>query len=66
MGISVGPLVSYLTAWSLLGLQRIIMWEVPFLGLKVVAVRIVASFFLPLFTGWLSELLWNKWTQWNP
>ena len=37
MGVGVGPLVAYLTAWSLYGLQRIIMWEIPFLGAKVVA-----------------------------
>jgi uncharacterized membrane protein YraQ (UPF0718 family) len=37
MGVGVGPLVAYLTAWSLYGLQRIIMWEIPFLGAKIVA-----------------------------
>ena len=66
IGISIGPLVSYLTAWSLLGLQRIIMWEIPFLGMKVVLVRIAASFLFPLFAGWFSELLWSKWTEWHP
>jgi uncharacterized membrane protein YraQ (UPF0718 family) len=66
IGIGVGPLISYLTAWSILGLQRIIMWELPFLGPRVVVVRVVASFFFPLFAGWFSQLLWNKWTQWHP
>ncbi len=66
MGIGVGPLVSYLTAWSLFGLQRIIMWEIPFLGLKVVVVRLTASILFPLLAGWLSEILWNKWTEWYP
>jgi uncharacterized protein len=66
IGIGIGPLVSYLTAWSLLGLQRIIMWEIPFLGMKVVLVRIAASFLFPLLAGWFSELLWNKWTEWHP
>lgn len=32
MGVGIGPLVSYLTAWSLFGLQRIILWELPFFG----------------------------------
>lgn len=60
VGIGVGPLVAYLTAWSLFGLQRIIMWEIPFLGPKVVAVRVAVSLFFPFLAGWLSELIWSK------
>ena len=60
VGVGVGPLVAYLTAWSLFGLQRIIMWEIPFLGLKVVAVRIAVSLLFPLLAGWLSEIVWEK------
>ncbi|MGE5219540.1 MAG: permease [Chloroflexota bacterium] len=60
MGVGVGPLVAYLTAWSLFGMQRIIMWEIPFLGPKVVVIRFAVSFFFPLIAGWLCELLWNK------
>lgn len=60
MGVGVGPLVAYLTAWSLFGLQRVIMWEIPFLGPKVVAVRIAVSLFFPLFSGWLCQMIWDK------
>ncbi|HUC99476.1 MAG TPA: permease [Candidatus Polarisedimenticolaceae bacterium] len=60
VGIGVGPLVAYLTAWSLFGLQRVIMWEIPFLGPKIVAVRFAVSFFFPVLAGWLCELIWNK------
>jgi uncharacterized protein len=60
MGVGVGPLIAYLTAWSLFGLQRIIMWEIPFLGPKVVAVRFAVSFFFPFLAGWLCEIAWNK------
>jgi uncharacterized membrane protein YraQ (UPF0718 family) len=60
MGVGVGPLVAYLSAWSLFGLQRVIMWEIPFLGPKVVALRIAVSLFFPLLAGWLCEWLWNK------
>ena len=60
VGVGIGPLVSYLTAWSLLGLQRIIMWEIPFLGPKVVAVRFAVSFFFPFLAGWLCEIVWEK------
>jgi uncharacterized membrane protein YraQ (UPF0718 family) len=60
MGVGIGPLVAYLTAWSLFGLQRIIMWEIPFLGAKVVAIRFAVSFLFPLFAGWLCELIWDR------
>ena len=59
-GVGIGPLVAYLTAWSLFGLQRIIMWEIPFLGAKVVAIRFAVSFLFPLLAGWLCELVWDK------
>ena len=48
------------TAWSLFGLQRVIMWEIPFLGAKVVAVRVAVSFFFPLLAGWLCENIWDR------
>ncbi|HXG51364.1 MAG TPA: permease [candidate division Zixibacteria bacterium] len=60
VGVGVGPLVAYLTAWSLFGLQRIIMWEIPFLGPKVVAVRVAVSAVFPFLAGWASEILWNR------
>lgn len=62
MGISIGPLVSYLTAWSLFGMHRIIMWELPFLGPRVVLVRVLASILFPFLAGWFSEILWGKLT----
>ena len=59
-GVGIGPLVSYLTAWSLLGFQRLIMWEFPFLGFNVVIVRLIASLAFPIVAGWLSSYLWVK------
>ncbi|MGH7844092.1 MAG: permease [Candidatus Binatia bacterium] len=59
-GVGVGPMVSYLTAWSLFGLQRVIMWELPFLGLSVVAVRAASSFLFPILAGWISGYLWIR------
>jgi len=62
MGIGIGPLVSYLTAWALLGFQRIIMWELPFLGPQIVLIRILVSILFPFVAGWLSQILWDKFT----
>ena len=60
MGVGVGPLVAYLSAWSLFGLQRVIMWEIPFLGPKIVAIRVAVSLLFPFFAGWLCEMIWHK------
>jgi uncharacterized membrane protein YraQ (UPF0718 family) len=60
-GVGIGPLISYLTAWSVLGVHRAIVWEIPFLGPRVVAIRLAASFAFPVFAGWLSALLWKEW-----
>ena len=42
------PLVAYMTAWSLFGLQRIIAWEAPLMGWRFVAVRVVPSLAFPV------------------
>lgn len=60
LGVGIGPLVSYLTAWALLGLQRVIMWEIPFLGPQVVAIRLGVSILFPFLAGWLSEIVWGR------
>lgn len=60
VGVGVGALISYLTAWSLFGLQRIIMWEIPILGIEIVAACSAASFFFPVLAGWLGELIWAR------
>lgn len=60
IGVGIGPLIAYLTAWALFGMQRIIMWEIPFLGPRVVALRVAVSIFFPFLAGWLCEVIWGK------
>ena len=52
-GAAVPALVSYMTAWSLFGLQRIIAWEAPLMGWKFVWVRVIPSLAFPVVAGWL-------------
>ena len=52
-GMALGPLVAYMTAWSLFGMQRIIAWEAPLMGWKFVWVRIIPSLAFPVVAGWL-------------
>ena len=43
--------VVYVTAWATLGVQRIVVWELPFLGLDFVGLRLAACLPLPIIAG---------------
>lgn len=56
-GADRGSLVAYLTAWSLLGFQRVTVWEMPLLGLDFVWVRTLANLPFPIMAGLLARWL---------
>lgn len=58
-GAGVGPICAYIAAWSLVGLNRFLVWELPILGPQVACVRFLASVGLPPFIGWLGGLLYR-------
>lgn len=58
-GAGVGPVCAYIAAWALLGLNRLIVWELPILGLRVTIARFLASLAVPPFVGWLGGLLYR-------
>ena len=57
VGVGVPQIVAFLTSWGLLAIHRVIVWEVPLMGLNFVAVRLAAcAIFVPLsgfVAGWL-------------
>src|SRR5215510_12006236 len=55
-GAALPALVTYMTAWSLFGLQRIIAWEAPLLGWPFVFSRGVPSLALQVIAGWLVSV----------
>jgi uncharacterized membrane protein YraQ (UPF0718 family) len=57
-GMTLPPLVAYMTSWSLFGMQRIIAWEAPLLGWHFVAVRVVSSLAFPVLAGWLVAVFY--------
>jgi uncharacterized membrane protein YraQ (UPF0718 family) len=61
-GASVGAVTAYLSAWSLLGLHRVVAFEVPILGWRFAVVRLVASAAAPIGIGYLAQLLTSKTT----
>ncbi len=50
-GAAPPQLVAFLTAWSVFAMHRIAIYEAPMLGLRFLAVRLSASFILPLVAG---------------
>ncbi len=55
-GTGRGPLVAYLTAWATLGFQRIVIWEIPIMGLEFTALRVLVSLPLPIIAGLIARL----------
>ncbi len=57
IGAGVGPAVAFVTSWTLIGLNRAIIWEAPFLGVDFVTTRMLVSLPLPILAGFLAQAL---------
>ena len=49
--------VTYLTAWSLLAVHRLVAWEVPILGWRLAALRYGVSLAIPVLAGLAARAL---------
>ena len=56
-GADAGALVAYVAAWSLIGLYRQIIWEIPFMGGDVSLLRFFVSLPMPLLAGFVARWL---------
>ncbi len=56
-GAAAGPVVAFLTGWSLLALHRFVAWEVPIVGLRFAALRYGISLLLPVLAGLAARAL---------
>jgi len=54
-GAGAGPVVAFLTGWSLLALHRFVAWEVPILGWRFALLRWGVSLGLPVLAGLLAR-----------
>lgn len=66
VGADVGAVVVYITAWSLIGYQRALVWEFPFLGGDFVLWRIAASLPLPFLAGIVARIIARAWAKGRP
>lgn len=58
-GVGVGPLVTFITAKSLLSPTRLFSWEAPFLGWPFAAARAIPSLLLPPLVGIIGQRLFT-------
>jgi len=56
-GADVGALVAYLTSWAVLGLNRLLIWDLPFLGLEFSILRTVVCLPVPILAGIIARLV---------
>ncbi|MSP51426.1 MAG: hypothetical protein EXQ91_03410 [Alphaproteobacteria bacterium] len=54
-GADIGSLVAFLSAWELLAISRIVVWELPMMGGEFVFIRLVASIALPVLAGIIAR-----------
>lgn len=53
-GARLAVVISFVTAWSLYGLNRTIIWEMSFLHIDFVLLRVAICLPFPLLAGWLA------------
>ncbi len=56
-GAGTGPVVAFLSAWSLLAVHRFLAWEVPILGWRFAALRYATCLLLPIVAGLAARAL---------
>lgn len=50
-GAAPGPISAYLTAWSLLSVNRLLVWEIPVLGVPLAMSRWIVTLAVPVIVG---------------
>ena len=56
-GAASGPVIAFLTAWSLLAVHRFIAWEVPILGWEFASLRYGVSLVIPVLAGLAARVV---------
>ena len=65
-GAGVGPVIALLTGRALLGIQMLIVWQIPFLGVEIPLARYIACLFLPPLVGLAGGALFRIVTGLSP
>ena len=55
IGAGTGATIAFVTSWTLLGYNRLLVWELPFFGADFVIWRGIAALPLPIIAGLLAQ-----------
>ncbi|WP_172292153.1 permease [Pseudoruegeria sp. HB172150] len=64
-GADLGAVVAYITGWALIGVHRLIVWEIPLMGAEFSLVRLLISLPMPVLAGYLARVIARN-TSLNP
>lgn len=56
-GADRGAMIAYITSWATLGMQRVLLWDVPFMGAEFALLRVLVSLPLPILAGLVARRL---------
>ncbi len=56
-GADWAPLITYITSWSILSLPRVLVFEIPFVGGEMTAVRYLSCLIFPPIAGLLARYI---------
>lgn len=59
-GAEVGAVVTFTMAWSVLGMNRFLVWEVSFLGEDLASMRLLVALPIPIVAGLAVRWLWPE------
>jgi uncharacterized membrane protein YraQ (UPF0718 family) len=56
-GADLAQVMAYVTAWSLLTINRMLSWELPTMPFRLILVRVIVSLPFPFIAAWLTMLV---------
>jgi uncharacterized membrane protein YraQ (UPF0718 family) len=56
-GAGIPPLIAFITAWSVFAFHRIVMYEIPVMGIRFAVLRLLSSLVLPPVAGILAAII---------
>ena len=56
-GAGIPPLIAFITAWSVFAFHRIVMYEIPVMGVRFAVLRLLSSLVLPPLAGILAAII---------
>ena len=58
-GAGIGPLIAFMTSWSVFALHRLFAFELPMMGMRFATVRMLSSIILPFIAAASALILEN-------